>query len=485
MYFLSEDPKHKLLEKIRTWGGYFVFLLLTGVIGTLIILYYSGYSFTKDGGVSRKGFVTVTSSPVKAEVYLDGKKLKGETYMKLDVPIGEHNFVARAKGYREWSRSLNIEPSGVYWLDYIRLYPKTINSYAQQTMSKYKLIQEINKKDRLLLVDWDQANLHINTLNLKNKSSSNIKNYPFTTSKLGLDVEETIEGVEQFNLNYHQEVALIKLKTSSGYRWLYYNFDKPEEIINVSKEFGLNTDTFQFTYDKKNQIAYVDENQNLRIIDLDSKIITKPLLNQKDVTTWAIKSKDEIYFVAGNKLMLKNYDKDAADEVGDLADLSNRQLKLNPYDSNLYFIDYGQQQNGSVFNVWQLDGGQLVNRYSKQMNGTINNFQSSNNNRTVLVSTDQSEVATFVLNDRIGGDFKLKDGAANIKWGGVFQIAYTNGNAYHLVDFTGDNDNYIADVNPAYPITIDSDFENIFFISDTPDNQDTLHLNTIDMVVDN
>ena len=98
MYFLSEKPKYILLEKVLAWSGYLLFILTTGVIGTLIILHYSGYSFSKSGVITRTGFVTVTSSPVKANVFLDGKQLKGQTYMRLDIPVGAHDFVVRANG---------------------------------------------------------------------------------------------------------------------------------------------------------------------------------------------------------------------------------------------------------------------------------------------------------------------------------------------------------------------------------------------------
>ena len=487
MYFLSEDPKHKLLEKIRTWGGYFVFLLTTAVIGILIILHYNGYSFTKSGEVMRTGFVTVTSNPVKAEVYLDGQKLKGTTYMRLDIPVGSHDFVVRAQGYQEWNRNIVIEPSSIYWLDYIQLYPKDLKSYALQTLPKssFKFIDEVYGKDRYFTASWQDSNLTLSLIDLNNRSSANIKSYPLTAASLGLADGEQITDLKVQEWNSSSNAAVLKLKTNVKEYSLFYDIDKPESVINVTKDYGLAAEEMHFSYSNKKELFYSDAEANIRIINLDSKIITKPLVKSTDVETYLIKDQDNVYFVKNGSLFIKKYEKDEATKVADLPALTNRVLKLNSYDSIEYIVDYGESAEGkSVVNVWRINGDKIVSDYSAELEGKITNYKLSRNARTVLFGTDKNDFATFIFGDKASGKFKLSGNISEAKWGGIFQIIYKTDDGFHLIDFTGDNDTLVSpDITP-YPTIIDSDFKNVFYLKDKTTGESAepeLNLNAIDM----
>lgn len=485
MYFLSEDPKHKLLEKIRTWGGYFVFLLTTAIIGTLIIMHYNGYSFNKLGEVKRTGFVTVTSNPVKANVYLDGQKLKGTTYMRLDLPVGSHDLVVRAPGYQEWSRSIVIEPSKIYWLDYIQLYPKNLKSYALQSINKnnFKFVDEIYGKDYYLGTSWQNTNLTFSFINLNDRSDSNIKSYSLNEKSIGLSEGEIITGakVQEWDSGFNS--ALIKLKTNQKEYLLLYSIEKPDSIINISKDYGLESEQMHFSYSKQSELFYKDKEQNLRIIDLENKIITKPLLKTGDITSYAVKNRDKVYFIKQNSLFVQNYDKDEPLKIADLPALDDHHIAIHSYDESEYIIDFGMTSSVSRVNVWRLNGDKIVNDYTEQLEGKINNYKLSKSGRSILFSTDNGEVATFIFDDKVGKKFKLEPNSSEIKWGGISQIAYKKEDGFHLIDFTGDNDVLILEPTP-YPVIVLGNFQNIFFLKDkTIENgvNTEINLNAIDM----
>jgi hypothetical protein len=489
MYFLSEDPKHKLLEKIRTWGGYFIFLLTTAVAGTLVILHYNGYSFTKSGEVTRTGFVTVTSNPVKADVYLDGQKLKGTTYMRLDLPVGSHDFVVRAQGYKEWSRRLTIEPSSIYWLDYVQLYPKELKPYALQTMAKsnFKLVDEVFGKNYYFTANWEGSEINLGLLDLNNRSSNNIKNYTFTPKLMGIGENEIVEDIQIGEWNKQYSSVLLKVKTNTQQYYLYYDIEKPESIINVSKDYGLNSEVFHFTHSNKMELFYVDSESYLRIVNLDSDIITKPLIKSTDVQSYLVKNQDAVYFVKDGGLFIKKYDTNEPLKIADLPPLENRRLEFNNYDSEDYLVDYGQTSGKSVVNIWKLANDKITSAYSTSLEGNINNYRLSKDGRTVLISSDKNEVNTFVFDDKIGGSFTLGADAKEIKWGGIFQVSYKDGAGFHLIDFTGDNDVLILQDSTQYPIIVNSNFDNIFYLKDKEpqDTKPEIILNAIDMRVKN
>lgn len=489
MYFLSEDPKHKLLEKIRTWGGYFMFLLTTAIAGTLVILHYNGYSFNKSGEVTRTGFVTITSNPVKANVYLNGQKLKGTTYMKLDLPVGSHDFVVRAQGYREWSRKLTIDPSSIYWLDYVQLYPKELKPYALQTIakSKFKLIDEVYNKNHYLTINWEGSQLDLGLLDLNNRSNDNIKNYTFTPKLLGIGENEIVEDVQIGEWNKQYSSVLLKVRTNTQQYYLYYDIEKPESIINISKDYGLSSEVFHFTHSNKMELFYVDSESYLRIVDLGSNIITKPLIKSTDVQSYLVRNQNAVYFIKGNGLFIKKYDTDEPVKIADLPPLENRHLEFNNYDSDDYLVDYGQVSDKSVVNIWKLTNDKITSIYSTSLEGNINNYKLSKDGRTMLVSSDNSEIATFVFDDKVSGSFTLEADAKEIKWGGTFQVSYKDKAGFHLIDFTGDNDVLILQDSTPYPVVVSSNFENVFYLKDkdSPYANSETTLNAIDMRIKN
>jgi hypothetical protein len=484
MYFLSEKPKHILLEKILAWSGYLLFIVVTGVIGVLIILHYSGYSFNRSGEVTRTGFVTVTSNPVKASVFLDGKQLKGQTYMRLDIPVGEHSFVVRADGYQEWTRDITVEPSGVYWLDYIILYPKNLTPYALQDIKSYHNLTALRGQDKLIGYDWQPTNLDVSLIDLKNRSNDNANLNRFTLADLSLQPDEQISSVELLKVDRIQKVMLLKLNTESGSNLLFYDIDKPDEIVNLSKKYSINPDNIGFTYDDYYQLYYVDIDDNLRIVNLKTDLISKPLISTLNLSDFTVKNQDSVYYADVNdKLFLKKYSEEKPKLLSELpVSGSRRKIKYVSYDSIDYIIDYANLEDArSTFNIWAASNDQLSNRFSTELDGTIDRTITSKDERTIFASTNKGDLASFVFDDRASGRFKLNDYRSNLDWASPFQLSYIGEDGLHLVDFTGDNNKLIAQQAGQKPYLISDDFKNIYYLTGT-DTDNLLKLNSIDMV---
>lgn len=489
MYFLSEKPKYILLEKVLAWSGYLLFILTTGVIGTLIILHYSGYSFSKSGVITRTGFVTVTSSPVKANVFLDGKQLKGQTYMRLDIPVGAHDFVVRANGYQEWTRNLTIEPSGVYWLDYILLYPKNLTPYALQNLPNYQQVRPLRGQDSLMGYNWDSTNLDISLIDLKNRSNDNITPNHFSEADLSLGFGDKITSLELMKIDRTEKSMLFKINTESGSNLLFYDTEKPNKILNISKKYSINPDKVDFTYDDYHQIHYVDTENNLRILNLETDSISKPLISVASVSDFIVKNQDKVYYINNqNDLFIKKYSTDESELISRLAtNDSPHKINLVSYNSTDYLIDHAgsvTNPNNSTLNIWAIDGNKISNKFSTELDGLINNIVASKDANSIFAITNNGDLASFVFKDSVSGQFKIKDFKSDIDWASNFQISYIAADGFHLVDFTGDNNKLIIPGLDQSSYIVSKDLKNIYYTEKSKDinGLDNLEINSIDML---
>jgi hypothetical protein len=490
MYFLSEKPKHILLEKILAWSGYLLFILTTGIIGTLIILYYSGYSFSKSGGITRTGFITISSNPVKASVFLDGKQLKGQTYMRLDIPVGTHSFVVRANGYQEWTRDITVEASGIYWLDYIILYPKNLTPYILQNLPSYQQIIPLRGQDKLLGYKSDPSSIDISLIDVKDRGSDNVKLNHFELKDLSLKPDDKITSLEIMKVDRTKKSVILKLNTESGTKLLFYDTEKPKSILNLSEKYLISTEDVGFTYSDYSQLYYIDSANSLRVLNLKTDSISKPLISKNDASDFIVNNQDTIYYTdALNRLFIKRYSSNEPQMISELPGGSGpHKISLASYNSKDYILDYAPSetnQNNSNFNIWSVSDNKLMNEFSVELDGALDNVAASKDDKAIFAITKKGDVASFILEDKVSGHFKLNDFKSDANWAGNHQLSYMGTDGLHLVDFTGDNNKLVSPGSNKSSYIVASDFGNIYYTqkSQSSDAEDSTELNAIDMII--
>lgn len=144
------DPDKKRAHQRRLFLGYGLFAVAIGLATMLLVYVANGWFVdTSTGEVIRNGLVFVDSKPGGARVYLNGAQQRGLTDVRLVIP-GDKAYKVDIKkdGYRDWSRSFQLEGGSLRKLTYARLFPNDLqtNSAADIRSNPVNVSQSIDKR---------------------------------------------------------------------------------------------------------------------------------------------------------------------------------------------------------------------------------------------------------------------------------------------------------------------------------------------------
>ncbi|MCL2174345.1 PEGA domain-containing protein [Candidatus Saccharibacteria bacterium] len=78
------------------------------------------------GKLTQVALLQFNSFPTGAVVDINGQTLSSGTPTRSTVKTGETNVIMSKPDYRSWQKTVNMLPSGVVWLNYVRLIPTSI-----------------------------------------------------------------------------------------------------------------------------------------------------------------------------------------------------------------------------------------------------------------------------------------------------------------------------------------------------------------------
>ena len=100
-----------------------VMILSVVLIVGVLILITMGYGINSDLNVERRGLVQFISHPSGATISINDEATSSRTPTKSMLLPGTHHITINRPEYDTWSKSINVEPGSVLWLDYVRLIP--------------------------------------------------------------------------------------------------------------------------------------------------------------------------------------------------------------------------------------------------------------------------------------------------------------------------------------------------------------------------
>lgn len=274
-----QQDKHRIQRRIAVY----VFMVLAVLVMVPVsIALMLGYRF--DFGsreISRTGLVQYDSSPRGASVFADDRRI-GTTLMKNVVQPGERRFSVRLSGYRDWDKTLIIKPDTVTNLDYIRLVPIKLNTVVVTElvglkMSKFSssgryMVGISADKDGLLSIVWGDLRSSTNPVfTSKPIGTSLFKDYQAGTTNQFEIV--TWDATERFVL-----IKYIDSSDSSNIKWLRLDRDRPDELLDISSMVGLKIK--KTVFNNSNELYILQDNGDLRLVMLDSSVISRPLISQ-------------------------------------------------------------------------------------------------------------------------------------------------------------------------------------------------------------
>jgi len=112
-----------------------IFIIGFLALAPVIIFYTSGYRWNpKKGKVERYGTVIFDTTPTGAKIAVDGRDIADETPVTIqDMPPGSHRFDLSRDGFTSWSKTLDVLPEKVTFINNIWLWKKSSPALAFAT----------------------------------------------------------------------------------------------------------------------------------------------------------------------------------------------------------------------------------------------------------------------------------------------------------------------------------------------------------------
>ncbi|NCU29110.1 PEGA domain-containing protein [Candidatus Saccharibacteria bacterium] len=276
-----QQNKYRIQRRVAVYS---IMVLSVVIMVPVSIALMLGYRF--DFGsreISRTGLVQYDSSPRGANVFADGKRI-GTTLTKNVVQPGERQFSMRLAGYRDWRKTLTIKPDTVTNLDYVRLVPVKLNTANVTELTGVQTIKFSSSGRYLVGASIDQTGRpSVVWGDLRNNTSP-----VFTHKEIDISLLKDYQvGVaHRFEIvawDTNERFALLKYANSdkaADTQWLRLDRDKPDELLDISSMVGLNIK--KIIFNNSNELYILQDNGDLRLVQLDSSVISRPLISQID-----------------------------------------------------------------------------------------------------------------------------------------------------------------------------------------------------------
>lgn len=476
------DPKKQKTRKIRLIIGHMLMVIL--VIGGTFILVLQAYGFDfdrKSGEVIQNGLVFVDSAPDGATIKLNGQEQPQKTNIRLSLPEGVYDLEISKPGYRNWSRSFELDGGKVERFTYPALYltdlkpeelktSDTAYAFATESLDRRKIVLQPKNNFGLLTI-YDLGNRDGNDKPI----ASDIALPAGLFSAAPGDHQVTLVEWSTDNKN-----ILVRHNWATGQEFVILNIDEPARSFNFTQFSGQNpakltlydkkverfhtydpaskilslydTRTKQFSEVRKNVISYKSHADNailMSIINADpAKTDIVLSENGKDYVLRQIPTIDSIpldyarsgkfwYAVVGVQAEQKTY------------------VYKNPID----YLNSNKDPEKTALLAFKSPG-------------PIDQVSFSQNTRFIMAQSGQHlNVYDTELEKRYGYTVKQAlDVSVKLEWmDGHRLIARTGGNIL-VFDFNGINAQTLVPTDPTLPVIFDRDYTELYTFAPSTSN---------------
>lgn len=473
MFNLDLSSKRaKLALRFFTYG---VMTVASAVLTAFLVLVALGYRLDKNLTFSQGGLVQFNSTPNSAAVTIDGKLQGFHTPDKANMATGQHSVTMSLDGYHSWSKTVNVAPGQLLWLNYARLIP---NSITTSNLKEYPSISSsLPSPDRHWLLMQMKANEP--SYMLVDYSDETKPQYSEFTLPDGLFAKKdgkygTFKIVEW---DLQSKYVLIEHDNGDVTEFSRVDRSKPADAVNLTKLFSLNIKEAHFSGSNAGTI-FAKTDDVLRKLDVNGPSASAALVTGlrdftvygedtiaftqvQEKTTGDISTQQQIVGVfKGGKIM-------QAREVS-----ADQRLK----------ITYSEYDNHSYLAVTEADGRSVdiirdvtTTGSSKQANvltrvnldTSVDHLTFSSNGR-MIVAQHGNEFATYDIETARTYNARLdfgSDKTAQLKWLDDYYLWSDDGGTLHLFEFDGTNEHDITAVATGYDVMLSANGKQLLSIA--------------------
>ena len=268
-------------------------IMVVAVIVTVVLLTFfaMGYRVDKDGELGQQGLFQIQSHPTGATVTIDGEDLLSHTNTTKLLPAGDHTITLTKDGYDSWSKTFTSELGRLIKIVYPRLFLKERTSeIIREYEEPISFFAPASNHDAVLF----SVNNNNKWILLDVRGDDSVEKE--------LDLSRQLEGliVADVKWNENSDKVLVKAMRGDNVEWLVVNISNIENTISLNKEFDMGYASVTYMNDSGDKIIALQNDGNLRVIDLANKTISGVLA--KDVVSVAHYNNRIFYLTAKNEI---------------------------------------------------------------------------------------------------------------------------------------------------------------------------------------
>ncbi|GHU07138.1 hypothetical protein FACS189431_1230 [Alphaproteobacteria bacterium] len=272
----------------------YVFMTLAVIVGVAgATVWIMGYRFNVDDRqVERISLLQFQTFPTGAHVVVDDKELSFNTPGRYDeAKPGVSSVKYWLTGYRDWTKTVNLKPAEVRWLNYARLVPNELKPEGAAQFAGFH--QAINSPSgAFILLHENPASRTLKLVDISDPVNIRTSDLTIPDAILSADTAEAFTIVEwDSSSNY----ILVRRDVGGATEILRLDRRDMNSSLNLTKMFGVDIASPHFM-GGDNNIVFGLTGTDLRRFEIGSKAISAPLVT--GVTSYDLYGDGKLDYVA-------------------------------------------------------------------------------------------------------------------------------------------------------------------------------------------
>ncbi|MDR1970024.1 MAG: PEGA domain-containing protein, partial [Candidatus Nomurabacteria bacterium] len=314
----------QIAKRFFTYG---VMMLLVVLGVALCLTWAMGFRIDwNDGKLTQVALLQFNSVPGGATIDINGEVLPTRTPTRATVKTGETTVIMSLQGYRPWSKTVNMLPSGVVWLSYARLIPDSISTDTTRNFGSIKEIRESPDNKWLLIRHTDNDHcgdsgisgkvcpemlregylampFTLTLANIDDPKNVRFTDLPIPSDKITLPTSDQDEKFSIVEWGPNSRFILIKHTVDKITEYLRLDRANPGAVKNLTRDFGMQITEPHFSGINEN-IFFALTDTNLRKFDYGNNTASAPLVS--NVQNYRLFKNGRLAFVSVEKKNNRN-----------------------------------------------------------------------------------------------------------------------------------------------------------------------------------
>lgn len=235
MEFFDKETKRK--HKTRLFLGYGLIAIVIIMATSLLVFMAQGFNLSLDEGVTRNGLIFVDSEPISADIYINDQQ-KDTTSARLLLHEGRYQMSLKRDGYRDWSKTFDLNGGEVLYFSYPLLVPANLTVTETAKLSTAPVWASQSPDRRWLIIQQNTSSPVLTIFDLDNPTALPVLSTLPAQQLVGSGGQlGALTPLEWSGDNRH--LLLRQNLNSGGYTYVVFDRENSDNSVNLTIKFSL------------------------------------------------------------------------------------------------------------------------------------------------------------------------------------------------------------------------------------------------------